>query len=532
MANNDIEKVLFLLKKVNTAGIKISYSDNELSVNFAKGKVPDPELLTELRNSKNELTEYFKDSGGQPSFTNGEPGKPAGRSQPGDRDYFNITPTQLYWVDPDKDKEYKQYNPVHGNVILAYEIDGMLDLDIFRNAISCLVRRHESLRAEFPMIGGAYFMQIADPGSPVFIPEYYDIRSLPDSDQVFHRLVSFAGHRFELDKAPLFKIRLIRRVDDKFALSVKIHHVITDTISKEVFLRDLLTIYVACRKDSVPALPVLKYQYKEYLSLINANIRENYERDKKYWKSLYKDIPGEILIPDTVRKPVRMEERKLVTEKGFGFSKELTGRLNQLATRFSTTLFVVLQTTFKLFLQKETGASDILIGTYVFGRDYPGCEDQIGCYARTVLVRTVLDEKDSLQTGVEKVIKSNEDAREHKAFSLLDALQELLSSRWADRKAFWNINIQFEQSDAPDSTHPSQPGQTGVQEYMIKTLHIPEFVHPVIAIDMHLQFYYTNGVLRLDVQYDGSLYDRETIQKFFTAYIHYTDSNCPSPSAL
>ena len=211
-------------------------------------------------------------------------------------------------------------------------------------------------------------------------------------------------------------------------------------------------------------------------------------------------------------------------ETGLLFSTESLAKLNSLARMFSTSLFVILQATFKIFLFKKTDQNDILIGTHVFGRDYKGWEDQIGCYARTALIRTIFKENDSFQECISKVVKSNRDMYEHRAFSLKDMLDNMLPPDYDLDIPYWNINIQYYENR---TSFLSERNLSNLEaQTYINTTPMPlpsTVISSVIPIDMQLQFYSLNNELNLEVQYDGSRFDKLTIENFTSDYLSYAE---------
>ncbi|MBO9201551.1 MULTISPECIES: non-ribosomal peptide synthetase, partial [Niastella] len=431
--------------------------------------------------------------------------------------YFGITATQVYWVNDEQDRAFKENDRLHGYVYPCYEIEEALDLAALYNAISYLIQRHESLRSTFHFIDGRYMMKVEEAADPMFLPEFRDYRQTDIRSDEAIDYISYEHHRFRFDKGPLFLVRIIQAADERYIISFGMHHVIYDPWSMEIFLRDLFTAYKAFAEDKQPDLPQLPIQFKEYLSFENQYVRKYYRQHKNYWQSLYPALPGKLHIPGRLsfdEKP--MAERKGGSKK-FWYTEETIEKLNQLARAHSVSLFVVLQATCKTYLARITGQYDIMIATYVFGRDYLGAEEQIGSYARTVLIRTVFDEKDSFTDGLHKVIRSNEDMRTFRACTLREHLEEIGFPFIQPGATCWQINMQF-----ADTTgiYLSQT-ELGEISQVIKRGPPRRPGKFILPIDMQFQFHRSNEGLSLNIQYDTSLYDITTIEELAAGYFAY-----------
>ena len=209
-----------------------------------------------------------------------------------DQSYFEVTPIQTYWLDDDIDREYKSHDRIHGTMILKIEVRGEFNTEVFKKSIDFLVRRHESLRATFHKKGTAFLMKVERPDNGLYEPEF--IPDSPTDEDHYEALANFRGHKFNITDGPLFLVRVIRCKPDIHVIAFKIHHVIFDSWSTMVLRREIFPAYIAFASGRVPELPELEFQYKDYLALINGNLRMNYEMDRKYWSEKFSQAPARL----------------------------------------------------------------------------------------------------------------------------------------------------------------------------------------------------------------------------------------------
>jgi len=506
-----MNKVLELMKKTREEGIEVICEDQKIVLKASREKKIDPGLINEFKVLKRDILDYFGDwredlEGG------GEIKAPIRKTEFEGREYYEITPTQSYWVNDELDKIYKQSEVNHGSVALVYKISGQVDQLVFEKSILKVIERHESLRSTYHNIEGKYFMRIESAQQPYFKPSYMDFE---DAD-----FIAFNDHTFNLREGPLFLSRLTRIRDDEYILSLKLHHVIFDKVSTDILLRDLIVFYSHSSDDMESRLPALPYQYKEYLSFENAFRNKNYDAHRKYWNRLYPDLHEEIIIPGTEGKA-----RKVVGTAGkesFTYSERLAGKLIDLSKLFSISLFEIIQATVKTYLFCRTSNKNIIIGSYIFGRDYPGAENQIGCYARTVLIRTDFEEQDTVKNAIGKVKRSNEDMRTCRAYTLMEAMKEKSPLGKISNGCFWDVNLQYSDLSKDPALARDAADVSSGGNLSIIILPNPRPVHST-SIDMELHIYRFDKKIDLEVTYSSNVYDASVIKSFFEKYFEYTD---------
>jgi NRPS condensation-like uncharacterized protein len=523
MPASTVAEVLTLLEKANKMGVRLSLADDELVLSISKGKAVDASLIAELRANKPDLLEYFK-MYKKPQLDQRilqeEDFKPVEHN--GKR-YWEVIPFLVYWLD-EQNTEYKGRLQCR----VLRRISGHFDLFAFRKAIAYLICRHESLRASFAKIGDKYFTAIAEADSQLYGVDFRDVRpGGPEHDIPLNQLLYFEGHKFELSNGPLFLVRIIQTGDEEYLLTIKLHHAIYDGWSLDVLLRDVAIAYNAFTGGKEPVLPELKFQYKDYMYFKNRLIRNNYTLQQQYWQSLYAGLPGELAIPGAKKVP-EVQEFRNAKLTCYYLSAEIIAKLNTLSGKYDTSLFIILQAAFKLYLSAITGQHDIVIGTMSFGRDeLPGIEDQIGYYAYTDLVRTVLDKSDSFGDVVTKVKKSNKDMKENNICTLISHLIDLLPPGKAiNTTDFWKINLGY--SDG-FGFYLDVTGKNDLSPEGIVIRYVPGvFEDTGTDLDIKIQFQNFRHRMEIAVQYDCDIYDGVVIDTLLNDYLTYLRENLPN----
>jgi hypothetical protein len=377
-------------------------------------------------------------------------------------------------------------------------------------------------------------MRVESVDAGKFETEYKDLREQTHTDWAAVKYsIDFKDRRLSLTEGPLFLSRIVQTGDDEYYISLKLHHVIADTWSHEVLFSDLLVAYKNLRNGNGPGLAPLQYQYKDWLALLNAYNERNYSAHKAFWRSRYPQVPEELIMPAAKKQRAGKMEERILQRIIITYPGPLLDQLVQLTKKFGTTLFVLLQTTLKTFLYYKTGQPDILFGTYVSGRDYPGSQYLLGCLAGTALIRTIFSEEDSFAAAVEKVKQTNYEMANYKAVTLIDTLLELLApSRNFD--AFWKINMLY--SDTNGFSANGSEFRELIEAAELDFSPVTDSGNALMPIHWIWEFQYAKDKLVLDFQYDSSLYEAPAVQQLLDEYFLYvqegmTDINKPLKKA-
>ena len=158
-------------------------------------------------------------------------------------------------------------------------LSGDLNPDLLRQSLDLLLARHESLRTGFVQRQGLLWQEIMPPQACPF--EFTDT----DEQGLETALHKLAGHRFNLDNAPLLHATLFRIGEREFVLSLSFHHIITDGLSMPIFIRELSACYEALAEGDTAVLPPLPLQFADFAAWQRRNLQgERSEKLLAYWR--------------------------------------------------------------------------------------------------------------------------------------------------------------------------------------------------------------------------------------------------------
>ncbi|MBX8487967.1 non-ribosomal peptide synthetase [Pseudomonas cichorii] len=312
------------------------------------------------------------------------------------------------------------------NLPMSVCLNGSLDVAVLERAFSALVERHESLRTTFGQEGDRAFQRVAEP-APVSI-ELLDLSALPLDQRwskAHEEMARQAGQSFDLEKGPLFSIRLLRLQEQEHVLLLNLHHMITDGWSMNVLIDEWLRGYDALVAGKPLQLNPLAVQYRDYAlwqrSWLEAGEQE---RQLDYWREHLGEEHPVLELPTDRPHPA------LPTHQGarleVSLDTALLRDLKTLAQRQGVTLFVVLLASFKSLLHRYSGQTDIRVGGLIANRTRSETEGLIGCFINTQVLRSEVTAQTRFVDLLQTVRQAAMGAQSHQELpfdAVIDALQ-------------------------------------------------------------------------------------------------------------
>ncbi|MCU5332366.1 condensation domain-containing protein, partial [Bacillus wiedmannii] len=269
--------------------------------------------------------------------------------------------------------EQIQENVTSYNMPGAMMIEGILDRNKFEQAFRQLIQRHETLRTSFDMVDDEIVQKVhGDVEFEIsFIETHEDM-----NDEIMSRFVRL----FDLSKAPLLRIGLVKFAENKHMLLFDMHHIISDGVSMGLLVEEFVHLYQGNQ------LSPLRIQYKDFSVWQNELFQSQVIKEKEqYWLNTFQDEIPVLNMPTDFPRPSIQSFEGCSTS--FDLDKELTENLNALAKETGTTLYMVLLAAYNVLLSKYTGQEDIVVGSPVAGRPHADLQSIIGMFVNTLAMR-------------------------------------------------------------------------------------------------------------------------------------------------
>jgi amino acid adenylation domain-containing protein len=321
------------------------------------------------------------------------------------------------------------------NIPQALMVEGKLNVRKLESAFQSLIQRHESLRTSFELKEGEPVQVIHK--SVDFSIEHMDA----EGKDVKEMLMEFIAP-FDLSKAPLLRVKLVRFSREKHLLFVETHHIVSDGTSQTILMRDIIDFY----EDRIP--PPLRVQYKDVVEWqYSPTGRSSIARQEEYWLSQFKgELPILDIHTDFPRPPVQSFYGDQID---FSLDEELSEKLKHLVRRTGSTLFMALLAALNVLLHKYTGQEDIVIGTAVAGREDTDMENILGVFINALAMRNQPESGKTFDVFLEEVKKNTLNAYENQGYPFDVLIESVLAKKDIGRNPLYDVDFVFLNMEPP-----------------------------------------------------------------------------------
>jgi acyl transferase domain-containing protein/acyl carrier protein len=390
------------------------------------------------------------------------------------------------------DKESTNYNQPE-----VVELNGNFNRAMLEKTFSEVIERHEILRTAIIDIGGEPFQRVFKANEIEFKMIYEEA----SNDEVKYIVDGFI-RPFDLSKAPLMRVGLIKLSENRYILMFDLHHIATDRTSNEILKKELM---VLARGGE---LPPFRLQYKDFSEWQQREQKMGaLKKQEEYWlKEFQKEIPVLNIPTDFARPSMQSFEGKVFR---FQIGEGETAALNQLAQSAGTTIFMVLLAIYNILLSKIGGVNDIVVGISVAGRRHVDLERLIGMFVNTLALRNYPTGKKTFREFLDVVRERTLSAFENQDYQFDDLVDKVVSKRDMSRNPLFDAMFVF-QNIAGSGGEVSGAGEEGAG------LNIKPYNYEstTTRFDLNLQGFESYGKLYFSLDYCTKLFKRERIEWF------------------
>ena len=332
-------------------------------------------------------------------------------------------------------------NPLF-NLNTAHRVRAQLDAAVLERSLNAIVARHEALRTTFAAVDGQP-VQLVARSHRLALP-VVDLSVLPEREREARalRLATEEAQRpFDLARGPLVRATVLRLNREEYIFLLTMHHIVSDGWSMGIFWKELSTLFSAFAAGKPSPLPELPVQYADFAVWQREWLQgEVLETQWRYWKTQLADLPVLQLPTDRPRPAVQ-------TFRGVTHSLKLpmslTTAVKALSQREGVTLFMTLLAAFQALLYRYTGQDDVVMGSYIAGRNRAEIEGLIGFFLNTLVLRGDLAGNPTFRELLSRVRKMTLEAYAHQDVPFAKLVEELQPERDLSRNPLFQVVFQL-----------------------------------------------------------------------------------------
>ncbi len=412
------------------------------------------------------------------------------------REYYALSSAQkrLYFLNR-RDLDDTSYN-----MPMVLVLEEGVDRGKLKAAFRELIARHESLRTSFMMISEEPVQWIHD--EVVLSIEYYEAARDGAVDEIVKNFVK----PFDLSRAPLLRVGLIKETGKKCIMIVDMHHIITDGTSQDLLAGEFAALYAGRQ------LPPLTLQYKDYSEWQNTfALSQEVKKQEEYWLKQFEDQIPILNLPIDYPRPVYRDSSGVRIY--FEIEAQLVWKLKRLALKADTTLYTVLLAAYTILLSKITNQEDIVVGSPVSGRTHADLHNIIGLFANMLAMRNKPREDKYFSDFLDEVKINSLKAFENQDFQFDKLVTSLKIKRDPGRHPLFDTVFALQNMDSEEAERKNLEalGNLEVVPYPSEQLDIQH--------DLLINAEEKDGKLSMMLEYATALFKRSTAEDIRNYFI-------------
>jgi len=409
-----------------------------------------------------------------------------------------------------------QLEPNHPfyNLPLAAMVEGSLNMDLFWHSVDDCIARHETLRSTYHVIDGKPIRRVHE--SFKLNRESFDLSCSEHAAEILDsQIASYSRRPFDLAKGPLIRVVHWQLDNQRHAILIVMHHIVSDGWSMSVMLRELAEFYRAHVESTTPNLRPLEVSYRQYAAWQHDYLTpERIEPALAFWHEQLSGGVETLDLPVDFPRPV--EQTFEGATRPLRLSGELSARLSHLADRLNVTPFSILLAAYGLLLSRLSGQRDLTIGTAVANRSEPALEDLIGFFVNTVVVRQQSDGTETFVRWIRQVHAGASAAIDHQEVAFEQVVARLATAR--DRSHSPLFQAAFVLQNTPDAL-------VAADGLSILPIAVD---NGTTKYDLTLFLSEVGGIFGGHFEYRTSLFRPETVDQFISSFVLLLQSGIDS----
>lgn len=275
------------------------------------------------------------------------------------------------------------------DVAAAVRLGGRLEVRAMAQSHAKVVGRHDALRSRIVRVDGSLKQEVAvSTGESLQVS---DLRGLPPSARIGEarqQIDQLILQPVRFDTGPLFGIRLITLQEDQHLLVVATEHIISDAVSVNILLKDLLAFYLQIVGEQAVPLPAVGVQFPDYAAWQQHTHTRWLAKHGEYWQGPVKR-GLRMRFPDSAVRPVGSNHAHGVVS--LEIEHGLTARLRDRCRAARTTLAMGMFAAYAACALRWCGVAEAAVGYQIDGRMSSQVRNTVGFFTSTLYLCISLD---------------------------------------------------------------------------------------------------------------------------------------------
>jgi amino acid adenylation domain-containing protein len=399
------------------------------------------------------------------------------------------------------------------NIPRLLDIQGILDITKFSEALYQVIQRHDILRTNFVKKSHTTIQEIKTPKNLDHHIEIIDVKNFSEQaiKDCIYRVINTP---FKLNTDPLLKVKIYQKSSRHFLALFCFHHIIFDGSSLKYFNQELSAFYQPEEKNS-HAIKPLAIQYADF-SIWQANLPYKlfFRPAENYWTQQLAGIKPLNLPTDHERPSLQTFRGKHIQ---FNIPTALSSDLQKLAKTKKSSLFSLFLSSFSILLYRHSTQQDFAIGIPITNRENALLTGMIGCFINTLPIRCNLHGDIPYTAYLNQIKKTLLEAYKYSEYSLEKILETLNIKYDPKFSPIFQVIFSFNEFEGSDLK---------LDNLKIKQL----FANTDTAkVDLGIEIEVKEQKIVAQLEYNDDLFSNDTMQRFIAHFLTLLQSIVDNP---
>jgi amino acid adenylation domain-containing protein/non-ribosomal peptide synthase protein (TIGR01720 family) len=306
-------------------------------------------------------------------------------------------------------------NPGTGIYLMQnrYLLEGDLNYEAFVRAWELVLDRHPVLRTMFVWKNQKRPLQAVHKrvDVPIVSLDWRGQTRLQQTARLDAELEAELREGFDLAKAPLMRLWLIRLADDRYQFVHSFHHILLDEWCISLFLMDFLSHYGSLVRGERLTREKPR-PYRDYIAWLQ---KQDINAAESFWRGYLQNFPTPTPLPYDRLPEGLADQNEDAADHCLHLSADTSATLVDLAQRHRLTVNTFFQGAWALLLNYYSSEREVLFGVTVAGRptELPGVESILGLFINTLPLRISMQPDRLLMDWLKGLLMENVRVRQY-----------------------------------------------------------------------------------------------------------------------